>query len=146
MARIDNLNYFLTDVADAIRSKTGETENINAVDFDTKIKNLPVASYSTIESSQAIVKDKSTTITFDKKVAAIFFYIVASRNCTGYYINLNSSFWKGLSLAKVPITPQCWYNMDSGYYAQTSKVDDYSVSIYINGWGGTMHYVAILED
>lgn len=41
MARIDNLNNFLTDVADAIRTKTGSSDTISAEDFDTEIENIP---------------------------------------------------------------------------------------------------------
>ena len=41
MARVDNLSHFLTDVADAIRTKTGSSETIIASDFDTKIENIP---------------------------------------------------------------------------------------------------------
>ena len=41
MARTDNLTNFLTDVADAIRTKKGTSETIKASDFDTEIENLP---------------------------------------------------------------------------------------------------------
>lgn len=41
MARTNNLSNFLTDVADAIRTKKGSEEPIAAADFDTEIENLP---------------------------------------------------------------------------------------------------------
>lgn len=41
MARTDTLGNFLTDVADAIRTKGETTEPIQASDFDTAIANLP---------------------------------------------------------------------------------------------------------
>lgn len=41
MARTDTLGNFLTDVADAIRTKKGTSEAIPAEDFDTEIENLP---------------------------------------------------------------------------------------------------------
>lgn len=41
MARTDTLPHFLTDVADAIREKTGSQETIQASDFDVEITNLP---------------------------------------------------------------------------------------------------------
>lgn len=41
MARTDTLGNFLTDVADAIRTKKGTNETILASDFDTEIENLP---------------------------------------------------------------------------------------------------------
>ena len=40
MARIDNLNNFLTDVADSIREKKGATELIPASAFDTEIDSI----------------------------------------------------------------------------------------------------------
>lgn len=40
MARINNLTNFLTDVADAIRRKTGGSAVINAEDFDTEIDGI----------------------------------------------------------------------------------------------------------
>lgn len=41
MARIDTLVHFLTDVADAIRNKTGSSASILAENFDTEIANIP---------------------------------------------------------------------------------------------------------
>jgi len=41
MARIDTLGNFLTDVADAIRTKAGTSEPIQASSFDTAIANIP---------------------------------------------------------------------------------------------------------
>ena len=40
MAKNNNLNDFLTDVANSIRTKTGTTELINAQDFSDKILNI----------------------------------------------------------------------------------------------------------
>ena len=40
MANINSLTGFLSDIANAIRSKEGSTENISPVDFDTRIQNL----------------------------------------------------------------------------------------------------------
>lgn len=40
MARTDTLGNFLTDVAEAIRTKEGTTETISASEFDTRIANL----------------------------------------------------------------------------------------------------------
>lgn len=41
MARTDTLGHFLTDVANAIRTKKGTSDTIQASDFDTAIENLP---------------------------------------------------------------------------------------------------------
>ena len=40
MARIDNLGNFLTDVANAIRNKTGGTASLKPANFDTEISNI----------------------------------------------------------------------------------------------------------
>ena len=40
MARTDTLRHFLSDVADAIRYKTGGSSDIVAEDFDTEIRNI----------------------------------------------------------------------------------------------------------
>ena len=40
MAKTDNLKDFLTDLADAIREKTGESSPINPQDFSSKIKSI----------------------------------------------------------------------------------------------------------
>lgn len=53
MARTDNLTNFLTDVADAIRTKTGSADTIQASSFDTAIENIP--------SGQTIEVDGSTS-------------------------------------------------------------------------------------
>ena len=41
MARIDNLENFVTDIAGAIRAKTGTTSKIPCADFDTEILSIP---------------------------------------------------------------------------------------------------------
>ena len=40
MARTDNLNNYLTDIADAIREKKETTESINASEFDNEIRSI----------------------------------------------------------------------------------------------------------
>ena len=46
MARIDTLTNFLTDIADAVREKSGNTDKISASLLDTEIRNLPVGGAS----------------------------------------------------------------------------------------------------
>ena len=48
MARTDNLNSFLTDVANSIREKKGTTELIPASDFDTEIESIETGGGSTV--------------------------------------------------------------------------------------------------
>ena len=63
MARIDTLSNFLTDVAEAIRTKGGTSEQISASDFDTAITNLPSDGGSEFESEYVswLTDTKSTT-------------------------------------------------------------------------------------
>jgi len=50
MARTDNLTNYLTDIANAIRTKGGTVGEINASQFDTAIANLPSGSGVETES------------------------------------------------------------------------------------------------
>ena len=49
MAKNNNLQDFLRDTADAIRTKTGTTEPINAQDFSTKILQIPSGGENTLK-------------------------------------------------------------------------------------------------
>lgn len=60
MARTDNLSNFLTDVADAIRTKKGTSETINASDFDTEIENLPSGGEQNVEFDNGILLTASS--------------------------------------------------------------------------------------
>lgn len=51
MARTNNLTNFLTDVADAIKTKKGDSTPILASDFDTEIENLPSGGGGTTPSN-----------------------------------------------------------------------------------------------
>ena len=50
MAKNNNLQDFLRDTADAIRTKTGTTEPINAQDFSTKILQIPSGGENTLKN------------------------------------------------------------------------------------------------
>jgi surface protein len=50
MATNNNLQDFLTDVANAIRTKTGATQPINAQDFSAKILNIPTGGGNTLKN------------------------------------------------------------------------------------------------
>ena len=47
MARIDTLGNFLTDVATAIKSKTGKTDTITPANFDTEIESIETGGRTT---------------------------------------------------------------------------------------------------
>lgn len=50
MAKNNNLQDFLTDVANSIRTKTGTTEPINAQDFSAKILQIPSGGENTLKN------------------------------------------------------------------------------------------------
>lgn len=60
MANVTNLTAFLTDVATAIRQKTGITENIRAENFDTEILNISTANVQ--ESKSILIDDNGTYV------------------------------------------------------------------------------------
>ena len=63
MARTDNLSNFLTDVADAIRTKTGGTEKIQASQFDKEIENI--SSGDELIAEYEITNSTTTNVVFD---------------------------------------------------------------------------------
>lgn len=69
MARTNTLANFLTDVANAIRTKKGTQETISASTFDTEILNLPSGTYQT--KTLTISANGSQTITPDQGYDAI---------------------------------------------------------------------------
>lgn len=69
MARTNTLANFLTDVANAIRTKKGTQETISASTFDTEILNLPSGTYQT--KNITVSANGSQTITPDQGYDAI---------------------------------------------------------------------------
>ena len=64
MARTDNLNNFLTDVADSIREKKGTTGLIPASEFDTEIDSIETGGGSTVTKGMIINEfDKNGYVT-----------------------------------------------------------------------------------
>lgn len=61
MARTDTLGNFLTDVAEAIRTKEGTTATITASEFDTRIANLPGETVTEDLSEELTTQDTSLT-------------------------------------------------------------------------------------
>ena len=63
MARTDNLNNFLTDVADSIRTKTGKTDKIKASSFDTEIESIETGGGEpTLEEVTTTITSNTTTV------------------------------------------------------------------------------------
>lgn len=120
MARVDSLGHFLSDVAEAIKTKKGDDTPILASEFDTEITNLPSGGSShawsaigyngepksfqeTFEHSKEIYDNWDNTIIDlnskfieDKKL--IWFPLVDTSNVT----NMSSMFNNCTSLTEVP--------------------------------------------
>lgn len=61
MARIDTLSNFLTDVADSIREKTGNTEPIACEDFDTEIESISGGGSANLQTKSVTITENGTT-------------------------------------------------------------------------------------
>ena len=61
MARIDTLGNFLTDVATAIKRKTGKTDTITPANFDTEIESIETGSTPNLQSKSIIITENGTT-------------------------------------------------------------------------------------
>ena len=67
MDKTNNLQYFLTDIADAIREKKGTTDLINAQSFADEIKNLPQSGGGTeggIQYEYIVIEKPYNEVTF----------------------------------------------------------------------------------
>lgn len=62
MSKTNNLNDFLTDIADAIRSKKRTTGNINAQDFSNEIKSISSSSSSVSKVEDPTIYDYIVTV------------------------------------------------------------------------------------
>ncbi len=104
MARTNNLSNFLTDVADAIRTKKGSEEPIAAADFDTEIENLPsgedlseyfnnTISENTTSSTQFELLKKLPDIVVDNNVTSLRYLF--------YNFKIGNNTFKLASLPKV---------------------------------------------
>ena len=84
MARTDTLEHYLTDIADAIRTKTGASGTISASSFDTQITNIPsgttykIKSGSSSDPGYAYVINQLDTVELEGTSCQYMFY-----KCTG---------------------------------------------------------------
>lgn len=134
MARIDNLNNFLTDVANAIRNKTGETEVINASDFDTKISTISAA-YETESGtfeSEYINNYPTANIELGYRPKAIFF--VGTVWSSSYTI---AGFYIGTELfSNVPTSISSW----AGGFSSIEGSGNAKTTLTISDTGFTIKY------
>lgn len=100
MARTNNLSNFLTDVAGAIREKTGGSSTIPASEFDTEIRSITTAGNYQIKNLN-ISQNGSTIVTPDTGYDAIE--------------ELNLSVTVNPNLQNKTITQNGSYSADQGY-------------------------------
>lgn len=117
MARTDTLNNFLTDVADAIRSKTETTGKIPASEFDTRIAGITTGGGTEDLSTPLTAQDNLITIQ-ESKLTEILIELqnkasggstdiedgLIERNITGEYINNRITTIGNNSLRTLPIS------------------------------------------
>lgn len=141
MARTDNLTNYLTDIANAIRTKGGTTGEINANAFDTAIANLPSGSGGEIESG-------TLTVTTTKQYEYVSFTnthtrppdIVLLFNCSGDlpdYNNYEIQQWYYIdiySITGIPLIKTAGvgtYAFLNWYYQRTSSTTGSSTATCI---------------
>lgn len=89
MARTNTLPNFLTDVADAIRTKKGTSDEITASNFDTEIENLPsgadLSDYFLDENNLSATSSRNMLSVIVKKIPAFEYnntsFQYAFKNC-----------------------------------------------------------------
>lgn len=96
MARTDNLNNFLTDVAEAIREKKGTTETINASSFDEEIKNLPSGGGEPVTKGVAINSHDSDGYPTDISVVGMteipsYFFYYSMHNTSSLFSRVGAN-------------------------------------------------------
>ena len=139
MARVDSLGHFLTDVADAIKTKKGDDTPILASEFDTEITNLPSGGSShdwsaigyngepkslqeMFDYSKEIYDNWDNTIIdlnskFSRDKKLVWFPLVDTSNVT----NMSSMFNNCTSLKEIPqLNTSNVTNMSYMFYYCTS--------------------------
>ena len=162
MARTDTLGHFLTDVADAIRTKGGTSANIQASSFDTAIANLPGGGGTTeVEEKDVNFYDYDGKRLYSYTKAE--FLALSSLPSTPTHEGLTSQGWSW-TLADAQTSVAELGELDIGHYVITSDgatkiyfsfTDEYRLSPYlcfaVNGtatidWGDNTTSTAIGTD
>lgn len=127
MARTDTLGHFLTDVADAIRTKGGTSADIQASSFDTAIANLPGGGGTTeVEEKDVNFYDYDGKRLYSYTKAE--FLALDSLPTTPTHEGLTSQGWSW-TLADAQTSVAELGELDIGHYVITS---DGATKIYVN--------------
>ena len=100
MAKDNNLQDFLTDIADAIREKKGTTEKINPQDFATEIANLSSGGGSGSGSESSIsswryfdISNSTSDSSLMSMLISNYSHTVKVRESDGYYLLQSGYFF-----------------------------------------------------
>jgi len=127
MARTDSLGHFLTDVADAIRTKGGTSATIQASNFDTAIANLPSGGGTTeVEEKDVNFYDYEGTIVHSYTKAEFLALESLPENPT--HEGLVAQGWNW-SLSEAKTYVNSYGKLDIG---QMYITDDGKTRVYIN--------------
>ena len=146
MARTDTLGNFLTDVADAIRTKKGTTDVILANTFDTEIANLPNSGgedinnyfHNTIKASSNINVTNGVNVIIKKipndltisgtSCAGMFQYCISLKTIpqldTSNIYNMSKIFFQCISLVEIPLLNASNVTNLTNAFAYCSSITD----------------------
>ena len=137
MARTDTLTNFLTDVAEAIRTKGGTTDTINASEFDTAIANLPsgggsgeVSEFESeyvawLESDKAMTSSQLPLPSNATKIGGFSFYKLSNLSITSLPDSITSIgqyAFEGCSNLALTSLPSRLKSVDYRTFASCSKI------------------------
>lgn len=126
MTRTDTLGHFLTDVADAIRTKGGTSADIQASSFDTAIANLPGGGTTEVEEKDVNFYDYDGKRLYSYTKAE--FLALDSLPSAPTHEGLTSQGWSW-TLADAQTSVAELGELDIGHYVITS---DGATRIYVN--------------
>lgn len=146
MARTDTLGNFLTDVAEAIRTKEGTSEAIPASEFDTRISNLSGGggSEETPASTSELTTSINNIIANFIKDAANYYDVYKEENMIFYTPNASCVFYAiriyngGYNIMWFPETVLRYHN-NSDFYSNKLCVNTIT-STGENVSGGTINW------
>lgn len=116
MARTDTLPHFLTDVADAIREKTGESGVIQASAFDTAISNIPSGGgydWASLGFDEA-----------PKDIQQAYNYSVIIQNTYEPSTNLRNKYLNDTNLVYFPIVDTSMATDTSGMFSSCTNLKE----------------------
>jgi surface protein len=134
MARTDTLGHFLTDVADAIRTKTGSSDTIAAEDFDTEIENIPSSGGGGDLSEYFITEITPSTTTPITNALKKHSDIIVSDNVTSLQSAFSDLNGNGIAAPKIVcnnnVTSLAWmfYNLTNCTSVDLSGIDSSNVT------------------